>query len=295
MAEITAKMVKELRDKTNAGMMDCKAALAEANGDMEEAATVLRKKGIASADKKSSRAAKEGVIASRIDSESKSGTLIEVNCETDFVAKNDNFLNAVEALLNHIAESEKVETTDELFAQPMVGGDGTVQDFVKLKITEMGENMVVPRFANYSVNGEGVVASYIHMQGKVGVLIEAGCDSAAVAQNESFRSLVKDITLHIAASSPVCITRDEVPSGLVEKEEEIFREQMKDKPANVIDKILVGKIDKYYSGVCLLEQGFVKDPDKTIADLLKDKGAELGEVITIRRFTRFSVGETASE
>ncbi|MGK0188047.1 MAG: elongation factor Ts [Verrucomicrobiales bacterium] len=293
MAQITAKMVKELRDKTNAGMMDCKSALAETDGDMEEAATVLRKKGIASADKKSARAAKEGVIASSIDSESKSGTLIEVNCETDFVAKNENFQSFVDRLLSHIAQSDKVDTVEALMAQDIAGEEGTVETYVKSKIAEMGENMVVPRFANYSVDGEGVVASYIHMQGKVGVLIEAGCASAGVAQNESFRSLVKDITLHIAASSPVCITRDEVPSDLVEKEKEIFREQMKDKPANVIDKILVGKVDKYYSGVCLLEQAFVKDPDKSIGDLLKAKAAELGEEITIRRFTRFAVGETA--
>ena len=293
MAQITAQMVKELRDKTNAGMMDCKAALSEADGDMEEAATILRKKGIAGADKKSARAAKEGVIASRIDSESKSGTLIEVNCETDFVAKNENFQKAVEQLLDHIAQSEKVDTVEALYAQKFAGGGDTVEEFVKSKIAEMGENMVVPRFANYSVGGEGVVASYIHMQGKVGVLIEAGCASAGVAQNDSFRTLVKDITLHIAASSPVCVTRDEVPEELVEKEKEIYREQMKDKPANVIDKILSGKIDKYYSGVCLLEQAFVKDPDKTIGDLLKEKAAELGEEVTVRRFTRYAVGETA--
>lgn len=293
MAQITAQMVKELRDKTNAGMMDCKAALAEAGGDMEEASTILRKKGIAGADKKAARAAKEGVIASSIDSESKSGTLIEVNCETDFVAKNENFQGAVEQLLNHIGQSEKVGTVDALMAQPFAGGEGSVQDFIKSKIAEMGENMVVPRFAHYSVDGEGVVASYIHMQGKVGVLIEAGCGSAGVAGNDAFRSLVKDITLHIAASSPVCITRDEVPSELVEKEKEIFREQMKDKPANVIDKILEGKVDKYYSGVCLLEQAFVKDPDKTIGELLKAKAKELGEEITVRRFTRYAVGETS--
>ena len=293
MAQITAQMVKELRDKTNAGMMDCKAALSEAGGDMEEAATILRKKGIAGADKKASRAAKEGVIASSIDSESKSGTLLEVSCETDFVAKNENFRAAVDQLLNHIAESDKVDTVDSLLAQGFSGGEGTVEDFLKSKIAEMGENMVIPRFANYSVDGEGVVASYIHMQGKVGVLIEAGCGSADTAQNEAFRTLVKDITLHIAASSPICIGRDEVPSELVEKEKEIFREQMKDKPANVIDKIIGGKIDKYYSGVCLLEQAFVKDTDKTVGDLVKEKSTELGDEITIRRFTRYAVGETA--
>ena len=286
-------MVKELREKTNAGMMDCKAALAEAGGDMEEAATILRKKGIAGADKKSARAAKEGVIASRIDSQSKAGTLIEVNCETDFVAKNENFQNAVGELLDHIAQSDKVDEVEALLAQKVSGGgDGTVEDFIKSKIAEMGENIVVSRVTNYAVDGEGVVASYIHLQGKVGVLIEAGCNSAETASNEAFRTLVKDITLHIAASQPVCISREDVDPALIEKEKDIYREQMKDKPENVIDKIIGGKIDKFYSGICLLEQAFVKEPDKTVGDLVKEHSESLGDEVSIRRFTRYAVGDS---
>jgi len=196
MAEITAKLVAELREKTNAGMMKCKEALKEAKGDLDAAETILRKKSLASADKKASRVAKEGVIA-----------------------------------------------------------------------------------------------SYIHMQGRVGVLIEVSCETDFVAKNDNFREFVKDITLHIAAAQPLCIAREEVDPEVVKKEEEIFREQMKDKPANVIDKILVGKLDKYYSTVCLLEQGFIKDPDQTIGDLLKAKIVELGENIIVRRFTRYALGE----
>jgi elongation factor Ts len=292
MAQITAAVVKELRDKTNAGMMDCKAALTEAGGDMEEAVTILRKKGIAGADKKASREAKEGVIASKIDSEGKSGVLVEVNCETDFVAKNDNFGAFVDSVLDHIAAAEPADGKEALYAQPYHGDSSqTVEEYVKAKIAEVGENIVIPRFARYAVEGEGVVASYIHLQGKVGVLVEVSCASAGAAQKDEVRELVKDITLHIAAAQPVCIAREEVPSDLVEKEKEIYSEQMKDKPANVIEKIVEGKLGKFYSNICLLEQGFVKDPDQTIGELLKAKASAIGEEITIRRFTRYAVGE----
>lgn len=195
MAEITAKLVAELREKTNAGMMKCKEALKEAGGDLEKAETILRKKGIESAGKKAARVAKEGVIASYIHHD-RAGVLIEVNCETDFVAKTD-----------------------------------------------------------------------------------------------AFRAFVKDVTLHIAAAQPTFITREEVPEATIAKEKEVYAEQMKNKPANVIEKILVGKMDKYYSTVCLLEQGFIKDPDQTVGDLLKSKIAELGENIVIRRFTRYALGD----
>jgi elongation factor Ts len=195
MAEITAKLVAALRDKTNAGMMKCKEALKEADGDLEKAETILRKRGIESAGKKASRAAKEGVIASYIHHD-RAGVLIEVSCETDFVANTD-----------------------------------------------------------------------------------------------VFRSLVKDITLHIAAAQPIFISREEVSEDVIAKEREVYAEQMKDKPANVIEKILVGKLDKYFSTVCLLEQGFIKDPDQTVGDLLKSKIAELGENIVIRRFTRYALGD----
>ena len=194
--EINPQLVKQLREKTNAGMMDCKRALTEADGDLEKAEAILRTKGIAGASKKSSRATKEGIVA-----------------------------------------------------------------------------------------------SYIHLQGKVGVLVEVNCETDFVAKNENFRAFVKDITLHIAAAHPLYVSREEVPAALIESEREIYKGQVKGKPENVVDKIVDGKLDKFYSTVCLMEQGFIKNPDHTIKDLVATKIAELGENIVIRRFTRYLVGE----
>ena len=196
MSEINPQLVKTLRDKTNAGMMDCKRALTECGGDLEKAEDLLRKKGILKAGSKSARATKEGIIA-----------------------------------------------------------------------------------------------SYIHMQGKVGVLVEVNCETDFVAKNDAFRDFVKDITLHIAAASPICVSRDQVPEALVAREREIAADQVKGKPANIVEKIVEGKIDKYFSDVCLLDQKFIKNPDQTINDFVKSKIAELGENIVIRRFTRYMVGD----
>lgn len=292
MAEITVELIKTLRDKTNAGMMDCKAALAEADGDLEAAETVLRKKGIADADKKAGRTAKEGVIASRIVEGAKTGILVEVNCETDFVAKNENFRDFVEAILDHIAESESVDTVEELKAQKLAQDTSqTLDEFIKVKVGELGENMGLTRFAKYELEGEGVVASYIHMQGRVGVLVEVGAGKAATAKDDDFREFVKDLTLHIAAAQPICVSRDEVPAELVEKEKDIFREQMKDKPAEIIEKIIGGKMGKFYSTNCLLEQAFIKDGDKSIKDLVAEVEKSTGDKIAITRFERYAVGE----
>lgn len=295
MAEITVELIKTLRDKTNAGMMDCKAALTEAGGDIEEAETILRKKGIADADKKAGRAAKEGVIASRIDNESGTGILVEVNCETDFVAKNENFTSFVDQILDHIESSDPVDSLEELLAQEYSGDAATLEEFVKAKIGELGENMALSRFAKYVHSGEGVIASYIHMQGRVGVLVEVHCDKPGTAESESFQSLVKDLTLHIAAAQPICISRDEVPSDLVEKEKDIFREQMKDKPADIIERIIEGKMGKFYSNTCLLEQAFIKDGDKSIKDLVGEVSRELDDDIRITRFERYALGEQSED
>lgn len=196
MSHISPKLVRELREKTNAGMMDCKRALTESGGDMAKAEDLLRAKGIASAGKKASRSAKEGIVA-----------------------------------------------------------------------------------------------SYIHLQGKVGVLVEVNCETDFVAKNENFREFVKDITLHIAAANPTCVSREQVDSSEMEREKAIYRQQVEGKPANIVDKIVQGKVEKFYGTICLLEQPFIKNPDLTIADLVKAKISELGENIVIRRFTRYMVGE----
>jgi elongation factor Ts len=294
MAEVTLELIKQLREKTNVGMMDCKGALKEAEGDLEVAETILRKKGMASADKKASRATKEGIVATLINDEAKSGVLIDVGCETDFVSKNDNFRNFVSQLLRYAAEAQELDSLETYLALTPDGGE-SIEDIVKAKVGELGENMGVSNVVRFTVGeaggSNGIIASYIHMEGKIGVLIEVGCQNADTEKNETFRDLVKDITLHIAAAHPICLSREEVSADIVAKEREVYAEQVKGKPENIIEKIVDGKLDKFYSGSCLLEQGFIKDPDQSIEDLLKASSTDLGDELSIRRFARFAVGE----
>jgi elongation factor Ts len=294
MAEITVELIKTLRDKTNAGMMDCKSALKEADGDLEAAETILRKKGIADADKKADRAAKEGVCAARILDGGKTGILVEVNCETDFVAKNENFRTFVDEILDHITASASVKTLPELLAQPYSADTSeTLETFIKAKVGQLGENMGLGRFAKYEISGEGLVGSYIHMAGRVGVLAEITCGKVETASSQAVADFAKDLCMHIAAAHPICVRRDEVPTEKVEAERDIFREQMKGKPAEIIEKIIDGKLGKFYSINCLLDQPFIKDGDKTIQALLDELSKASGDTVTVTRFSRYAVGEEA--
>jgi len=287
---ITATLVNDLRKKTNAGMMDCKRALEETKGDLEAAVTLLREKGIAKAGSKADRAANEGVITARISDDAKSGILLEVNCETDFVSKNENFQGFVASLADSLIASQPADHAAALQAQ---FNGLSVEDAVKAKVAEVGENLQFRKYVRFEVQGEGVVASYIHMGGRVGVLIEVGAGNAETASTAAFRDLVKDLTLHIAAAAPRGLSREDIPAEVVEAEKSIFRVQLADsgKPANIIENIINGKIGKFFSESCFLEQGFVKDPDTTIAKLLEAKGKELGDTLTVRRFVRFGLGE----
>lgn len=287
---ITASLVKELRDKTNAGMMDCKKALTETNGDLEAAIDYLRKKGIAKAAGKADREATEGIITSRLSPCGKTGILIEINCETDFVSRNDNFVAFVDKVADTIAASS-AKTLEE--ALQLSTGDLTIEDFVKSKVIELGENMQLRKFERFDVSGEGAIAQYIHMGGKVGVLVEVGTTQAATTGAEEFQNLIKDVTLHIAAANPKGLAREDIAPEIIEKEKEIFRVQLADegKPAEMIEKILMGKLGRFYAENCLLEQAFVKDPDTTIKKLVEATAAKLGDSLTIRRFVRFGLGE----
>jgi elongation factor Ts len=288
--EITAQMVKELRDRTNAGMMECKTALKESSGDIDAAIKYLRQAGSIKAAKKADRDAKEGTVAAHLDDDSKHGTLVEINCETDFVAKNENFQAFVAELIGAVAASG---ASDLETASAVPHRDGTIDDLVKAKVIELGENLQFRRVARFDVEGSGVVASYIHPPGKVGVLLEVGCGNDAAAADEGFRELVKDLTLHIAAAAPAGLSRDDIPADVIEGEMEIARKDLERKgvPAERLEGALKGKINKFYSEKCFLEQGFVKDPDSTIRSLVEAKGKELGDTITVRRFVRFAVGE----
>ena len=273
---IDAQLVKTLREKTNAGLMECKRALAESNGDLEAAVDILRKKGAAGAAKKADREAKDGVIAQAILAGSKVGVLVEVNCETDFVAKNDSFKSFCDDMAKKIAE------------QPEADLEGDRVEAVQ----KIGENVRIRRHARIEVKGSGLVAAYIHTGGKVGVLVEVGADKDTTSQNDDFKQLVRDITLQIAAANPIGVDRSEVPAALVEREREVYRGQVPaGKPANIIEKIVDGKMDKFYSQSCLLDQAFIKNPDQTIQQLLAEKSKALGENLSIRSFVRYAVGQ----
>lgn len=286
---ITASQVKELRERTNVAMMECKKALTETEGDMEAAIKILRERSNLKAVKKADRAAKEGLVSAQLSTDGKSGVLIELNCETDFVAKNDTFVNFLSEIATAVAASEAKDLEGALAVSM---GELSVADSVKAKVIELGENLQLSRFDRFDVSGAGAIASYIHMGGKVGVLLEVGCEKEDTPSQEAFKDLVKDITLHIAAAAPAGLNRSDIPAELVDAEKEVFRKQMENsgKPADIIDKIVEGKLGKFYSEQCLVDQGFVKDPDVSISGLLEAKGKDLGDTLTINRFTRFAVG-----
>lgn len=274
MAQITAALVKELRERTGAGMMDCKKALTAVEGDMDKAIDFLREKGLAAAAKKAGRIAAEGVVASYVSEDNKVGVIVEVNCETDFVAKTDNFKDLVNAIAAHIAASKPADM-DALMASELDGK--TISALVTESIAKIGENISVRRFARYEV-AEGTVAAYIHGGGKIGVLVNMKGGNA---------ELGKDIAMHIAAANPSYLNRDQVPAAELEHEKEVLTEQARNegKPEKIIEKMVVGRIQKYYKEVCLVDQEFVKDPDQTIAKLLKANDTDVVE------FARFQLGE----
>ncbi len=276
---IDAQLVRTLRERTGTGLMECKRALAECNGDLEAAVDFLRKKGAASAAKKADREAKEGLIAQAIVSGSKVGVLAEVNCETDFVAKNEDFRALGDAVAKAFADSPSAD----------------VEALRVAAVQKMGENIQVRRHARLEVHGSGLVAAYIHTGGKVGVLVEVGASNDSTTQSEDFKQLVRDLTLQIAAASPVCVSRESVPKELADREREVYRGQVPPgKPANIVEKIVEGKMDSFYSNACLIDQAFIKNPDQTVTQLLAEKSKVLGDTISVRRFVRFKVGEEIS-
>ncbi len=287
---ITASIVKELRDKTSAPMMDCKKVLTETNGDLEASIKLLRERGIMKSAKMSDRAANEGVITARVNAEANSGILLEVNCETDFVSKNESFQGFVGSLADKLAASSAADLDAALALE--VDGQ-SIDDTVKAKVGEVGENLQFRKYVRYDADSGGVVASYIHLGGKVGVLIEVGTTKPETRSTDSFKELIKDLTLHIAACAPKGLSRDDIPQSVVDNELSIFRTRLEaeGKPANIIENILKGQIGKFFAESCFLEQGFVKDADIKVSALLDTKGKELGDTLTVTRFVRFGLGE----
>lgn len=277
MADITAAMVKELRNATNVSMMECKRALVETDGDADKATKLLRERGVAVAAKRAARVAKEGIVASASNEDGKIKSLVEVNSETDFVAKNDNFKAFVDLMANNALD------TDEALSEKY-------EAEVTAKRVEIGENITIRRNVRYVLEGTGAVASYIHMGGKVGVLVEVACEKEATAETDAFKTLVNDINLHIAACAPQHLNKDEVPAETVASEREIFLKQVEGKPEHIIDQIVNGKLEKFYGEICLVSQGFVKEPKQSITALLEEVGKTVEDKLTIKRFVRYQLG-----
>ena len=283
-------MVKELRERTNAGMMDCKKALMNSDGDMEKAIDWLREKGLAQAAKKASRIAAEGVVAQYTAPCGCTGVIVEVNCETDFVAKTDNFKNFANNVAKHIAKANPADV-DDLMNQKFVDDETkTIADLVSEATVAIGEKITVRRFARYQT--AGVVSTYIHMGGKVGVIVEVETDETGKA-SDAVKEFAHDLALQVAAAKPEAVRREEVNGENLEKEREIYRIKALEsgKPEKIVDKIVEGQIEKYYKEVCLLEQVFVKDGDKTIKGLVAEVSKAVGAPIDVVRYARFERGE----
>jgi elongation factor Ts len=288
---ITADMVKKLRDQTGAGMMECKSALTEANGDFEEANTILRKRGLASAAKKAGRATSEGLIAHRVAADHSAGTLAEVNCESDFVARTPDFQQLMSDVLDLVDDAGD-NATDAWLHDP----EGPVKKRVAATIAKLGENMGVSRIARFTGD---YVGQYIHtVGGKLGVQVEFGGVTPEVRNRDEFKSLVREITMHIAAAnpSPQYLTREAVPADVLDKERGIYRAQMESsgKPANIIDKIVEGKLGAFYQQVVLLEQeSVIRESKPKIKDVVAEVNKALGASVSVARFARLKVGEAS--
>ncbi|MGN1330141.1 MAG: translation elongation factor Ts [Clostridia bacterium] len=270
---ITAELVKQLREKTGAGMMDCKKVLTETEGDMEKAAELLRERGIAKAAKKSSRIAAEGLVATYVSEDKKVGSAVEVNAETDFVAKNDEFRTFVADIAKQVAQKNPKDV-EELLSQKYLNTESTVQEVLTNKIATIGENMSIRRFVRFE--SEGLVESYVHGDGKIAVLVNF---------EKGNQELAKDVCMQIAAAKPEYLSRENVPADKVEKEMEILKVQAMNegKPAEIAEKMVQGRIGKFYGEICLLEQEFVKDPSVKVGKVIEDKGGKIVEYARLEK------------
>jgi elongation factor Ts len=311
MAEISAQLVKALRERTGAGMMECKKALVEANGDMAEAEVILRKRGIAAATKKETRSTKQGLIASHLADDGKTGVLVEVNCESDFVARTEDFQSLTADIAAHIAQSKpKYVRAEELTEQERADfkahealyeqkfahdQNTTVGELVKTKIAKLGENISISRFTVYEVNGSGIVGSYIHTGAQIGVLLELRVNSVESTRKEDFKILLRDLAMQVAAANPQYVNKEQVPQDVLAKERSIQRERAlgEGKPEKMVDKIAEGRMSKFYEEICLTEQPFIRENTISVSELIRTVGGKISDSITVERFVRYKVGDAA--
>ena len=290
--EISASVVMQLREKTGAGMMDCKKALTEAGGDAEKAIEILRQKGLKKSAEKASRVAKEGTILAKVNGELNFGSMVEINCETDFVAKNDDFVKFTKNVLEQVYQTKPSDLEAFLNAQAAYEKGRTVAETSGDLTGKIGEKIAIKRFACLETKS-GVIAEYIHPGNKLGVLVQMEVEGYAASMKEETHRLAHDIAMQAAAMNPAYVNRTEVPQDVIAKEMAILREQGKTegKPEKVMENIIKGRMEKFYQEVCLNEQIFVKDSAKTIKELVADYSKKLGKPVTIHKFERFRLGE----
>jgi elongation factor Ts len=292
---ISATLVKDLREKTGAGVMECKAALAESHGDLEKAVEILRKRGLKVAEKKAGRAAADGLVASWVAPSRDAGALVEVNCETDFVARTDKFQALVQSLVGLMGSDPTTRTAEDLLARPLDGKP--VAEVVKETIGSLGENIVVRRAARLAVpaGSPGLVVSYVHGAGKIGVLVEVHGAAGDGATGEGLAAVAKDIALQVCSAEPAYLSREDVPADVLEREREILRAQpdLQGKPANIQERIIQGRLEKFFTDRVLVDQIFIRDPEgkQKVKDVVAAAGKRLGAPLRVARFVRFRLGE----
>lgn len=294
--QITAKMVKDLRQKTGAGMMKCKEALKECEGDFEKAVDFLRKKGLASADKRSGRTTSQGLVIPITTPDRKTAAMVEVNCETDFVARNENFVNFAEKIANFVLNTPSVKNVKDLETTTIEGQTG--EEFRKSMVANTGENMSYGRIERFEIPQNGIFETYVHGEGNIGVLVQLSTDSEEAAKNPEVLELAHEIALQAAAMKPLYTTKEEVPTEALAREKDVILGQIKNdpknanKPENIVNKIVEGRLGKYYKEYCLLEQAYVKEDSKSIGDLINEYGKKIGADIKLVTFRRWELGET---
>ena len=288
MAEISAAMVMKLRKMSGQGMMDCKKALQEANGDMAEAMDILRKKGLATLAKRAERETSQGLVISKSSTDNKIATLATLCCETDFVAKSDDFIAAANSLAEFALACPEDNGVENLLETAIDGK--TFNDLLTETVSKTGEKTQVGDYAKYKLDGPGLISTYIHFNDKVGTMVQIDTSDESMAAADAFKRTASDIAMHITATKPLALNKDQIDPETIEREKAIFAEQMKNKPENIIEKIVQGKLQKFFAENCLLQQPFVKDDSKSVEQVLAEAAKQAGGEATIKRFVRFDVG-----
>jgi elongation factor Ts len=288
MAEISSAVVMKLRKMSGQGMMDCKKALEECNGNLDEAMTILRKKGLATLSKRADKETTEGKVVCVTSPDGKQAAMATLCCETDFVAKTDAFIAAVDSMKDFLLACKAENGVDNLLATEKSGKK--FSDIITECVSKTGEKTEVGEYAKLSLKSAGHIATYVHFNGKIGVMIEFETSTQAVADNEQFKTIAKDIAMHVAAINPISLDSSGIPADVIEREKAIAADQVKDKPANIIGKIVEGKMNKFFAENCLLQQGFVKEEKVQVQKILADAAKAAGGTAKIIKFVRFAIG-----